>query len=1074
MPIKLKNSQVTGRIPVANDLAIGEVALNTADGKLYTKHSDESIKLISPSKTDLDLNNVDNTSDVNKPVSTAQATAIALKADVDTTYTKVETDAAIATAIPSFALDLNNVDNTSDVNKPVSTATTAAIAVAAAQADAGLAFERWGRELSESALIASVDSTQPLKTKKTQNTSYGTYDGFLANLSEGSLQSYPIGGGGNLSDTPTSWRANKYNTVGSTSPGAGGVLGTPGALALTDWTIIGKRYYVRGGTDWSMRERMWQGESLSGSPSIVGKSECVFSSDLGGEGSPSPLVDSSSYSYVIPYTGDVTQSSALPVGISVQGKYIEQATVQSIVLAVNDVVVFHVNGKQAMVSWSTGDGISLNTVAAQDYSPAFFSYTATAAVTLYYHYWAIGDDVSRTFVKVLKQTATTPNWHFKMGPDCGGNTWYWYGTQIKAKTYGGIFYGVDSCGPLVRPSVFCDGNPWWPEAYGGFYITSRSERYYTNSITTTNQPYTIGFKFNLDDVITAGQSVVTIGNTTNGVVVTLVSAYKLQAVIYSAGVAVATIPIWQYTANKNGWFTNYTGTDMTSDDVAVAICYNPLDVAASTRMYVNGKLVFTSAGNVNICGTAVPAGYNIGSTANGTVNGFIGWFDYFYMVPEDHCARYTQGATTIYADAFSPTYLATLQNFADSAAVSASTANPPPEAYVIGTYPNGTTISFDSCSDNAEAAFALTCSLTTGLDTAILAFTGGGFAHTGGRFLITGAYIPTATHVYADVAYGDKVITFVDGLSNPVGALVTSVVSLTFLRVNRGWALKQYGNPVAVTKQNALVVTLTNNILTAFPNVTFVTMITGGTYGSTFRADYPDAYLTTNTVANDLVGRQIQNALYYGKYYNITGSGITLLSSAQTPVYVTEFIWDWAGRGVHFVRISQNTSLAYAAGTMTLQMTLSNLYLNNILGLDITGGIFPVDPGSNTIWSRFYSNKADYRRSGSVDIKPVDAEVTYGFGQVNSWRLAPPNGIYDSGMFVATSVTYAKKMYIGYGWTGWLINYGTTGTLNRVASYPQITALTTQVSSDGINIATVAGTTYRVVILPMNVQSLVV
>jgi hypothetical protein len=149
MPIKLKNSQVTGRIPVANDLAIGEVALNTADGKLYTKHSDESIKLISPSKTDLDL---------------------------------------------------NNVDNTSDVNKPVSTATTAAIAVAAAQADAGLAFERWGRELSESALIASVDSTQPLKTKKTQNTSYGTYDGFLANLSEGSLQSYPIGGGGNLSD----------------------------------------------------------------------------------------------------------------------------------------------------------------------------------------------------------------------------------------------------------------------------------------------------------------------------------------------------------------------------------------------------------------------------------------------------------------------------------------------------------------------------------------------------------------------------------------------------------------------------------------------------------------------------------------------------------------------------------------------------------------------------------------------------------------------------------------------------------------------------------------------------------
>ena len=82
MPIKLKNSQVTGRIPVADDLVIGEVALNTADGKLYTKHSDESIKLISPSKTDLNLNNVDNTTDLLKPTSTATQAALDLKASL--------------------------------------------------------------------------------------------------------------------------------------------------------------------------------------------------------------------------------------------------------------------------------------------------------------------------------------------------------------------------------------------------------------------------------------------------------------------------------------------------------------------------------------------------------------------------------------------------------------------------------------------------------------------------------------------------------------------------------------------------------------------------------------------------------------------------------------------------------------------------------------------------------------------------------------------------------------------------------------------------------------------------------
>jgi len=63
------------------------------------------------------LGNVDNTSDVNKPVSTATTAAIkvetdravaaeALKADKATTYTKTEVDAAIAAAITAFAATL--------------------------------------------------------------------------------------------------------------------------------------------------------------------------------------------------------------------------------------------------------------------------------------------------------------------------------------------------------------------------------------------------------------------------------------------------------------------------------------------------------------------------------------------------------------------------------------------------------------------------------------------------------------------------------------------------------------------------------------------------------------------------------------------------------------------------------------------------------------------------------------------------------------------------------------------------------------------------------------------------------
>lgn len=51
--IKIKSSTVPGKVPVAADLVIGELAVNTADGKLYTKHSDNTIKQISSSGSGL-------------------------------------------------------------------------------------------------------------------------------------------------------------------------------------------------------------------------------------------------------------------------------------------------------------------------------------------------------------------------------------------------------------------------------------------------------------------------------------------------------------------------------------------------------------------------------------------------------------------------------------------------------------------------------------------------------------------------------------------------------------------------------------------------------------------------------------------------------------------------------------------------------------------------------------------------------------------------------------------------------------------------------------------------------------
>ena len=41
-----KKSIVVGKVPVPTDLDIGELAVNTADKKLYTKHSNGSVVLI--------------------------------------------------------------------------------------------------------------------------------------------------------------------------------------------------------------------------------------------------------------------------------------------------------------------------------------------------------------------------------------------------------------------------------------------------------------------------------------------------------------------------------------------------------------------------------------------------------------------------------------------------------------------------------------------------------------------------------------------------------------------------------------------------------------------------------------------------------------------------------------------------------------------------------------------------------------------------------------------------------------------------------------------------------------------
>lgn len=95
-------------------------------------------------KIDVGLSNVDNTSDVNKPISTAQQTALDGKVPISRSVAGKALTADVT--LVKGDVGLGNVDNTSDANKPVSTAQATAIGLKVNTADvAGLNTVGWGR-----------------------------------------------------------------------------------------------------------------------------------------------------------------------------------------------------------------------------------------------------------------------------------------------------------------------------------------------------------------------------------------------------------------------------------------------------------------------------------------------------------------------------------------------------------------------------------------------------------------------------------------------------------------------------------------------------------------------------------------------------------------------------------------------------------------------------------------------------------------------------------------------------------------------------------------------------------------
>lgn len=97
-----------------------------ADQSSLDAHTGNTSNPHSVTKSQVGLGSVDNTSDANKPVSTAQQTALNLKADASTLSAHTGNNSN-PHAVTKTQVGLGNVDNTSDLAKPISTATSAAL-----------------------------------------------------------------------------------------------------------------------------------------------------------------------------------------------------------------------------------------------------------------------------------------------------------------------------------------------------------------------------------------------------------------------------------------------------------------------------------------------------------------------------------------------------------------------------------------------------------------------------------------------------------------------------------------------------------------------------------------------------------------------------------------------------------------------------------------------------------------------------------------------------------------------------------------------------------------------------------
>jgi hypothetical protein len=181
----------------------------------------------SVTKAQVGLSNVDNTTDANKPVSTATQTALNLKANLESpTFT------GTVSGITKTMVDLPNVDNTSDANKPISTATQTALDLKADLVDG---------KIPQNQLPSYVDDI--LEVYVRAGSTEGTSDWLSltnggAALTPEAGKIYVIISAGDFEGKTYRWAGSVYSPVGDIALGTTAATAFPGDRGLAVEGVI--------------------------------------------------------------------------------------------------------------------------------------------------------------------------------------------------------------------------------------------------------------------------------------------------------------------------------------------------------------------------------------------------------------------------------------------------------------------------------------------------------------------------------------------------------------------------------------------------------------------------------------------------------------------------------------------------------------------------------------------------------------------------------------------------------------------------------------------------------------------